>query len=377
MQRPDADHVEFDPTRTSLDGLGASANISKLGGGHWRYWTGFRVRTPEYESNDIGYMSRTDFFVVWGGVGYAHDVPTRRFRRWNLSSNNWRWGTYGGEPGSVGSRLSIDVQFLNYWNVRAATSYSIGGLSVGMLRGGPAVESEDSIDTHADVSSDGRRRIQFRAAFDHNRQRESDSWSYNVSPNLGWRPAGRAQMNIGAFYNISENDRQWVTRFRKATDYYVFGRIARQTVGLTGRLDFALTQNLSLQLYAQPFVSAGRYEDFKTMAAPRAARYVDRFAPLGVNPVEGGYEFDVDADGETEFIANPDFNFKQFRSNAVLRWEYLPGSTFFAVWSQGRQLSSPTGELELGSDLSDLFEAPVENVVMVKLSHWLSPIGGF
>ena len=373
MHRPDADHLTYDPTRTSLGGLSASANFSKIGGSFWRYYAGFRTRTPEFETNDIGFMSRSDFLVSWAGIGYNHSLPTQHLRQWDMRWHNWRWQTYGREPGSFGTRLTVNVEFLNYWLVSTSASYILGSLSTSMLRGGPTFQTEDSINSTLDISSDGRKKVQLELKSNTRFQPESNSWSINVSPMLSWRPASRIQASIGTSYSISESDKQWVTRIRKSIDHYIFSRIARQTVGLTGRFDFAFTPNLSLQIYAQPFVSSGRYSKFKQVDDPKGERYSDRFNPLKTEIVGATYEVDVDTDGTPELIRNPDFNFKQFRSNVVLRWEYRLGSTLFVVWSQGRQHFDPIGEFNLGSDIGTLFDAPAENVFMIKLNYWLNP----
>ena len=373
MHRPDADHLTYDPTRTSLSGLSASANFSKIGGSFWRYYAGFRTRTPEFETNDIGFMSRADFLVSWAGIGYNHSLPTRYLRQWYTRWHNWRWQTYGGEPGSFGTRLTVNVEFLNYWLVSTSASYMLGSLSTSMLRGGPTFQTEDSIQGTLEISSDSRKKVQLELRFRTRFQPESDSWSFNASPMLSWRPASRIQASIGTSYNNSASDKQWVTRIHKVNDHYIFSRIARQTVGLTGRFDFAFTPNLSLQLYAQPFVSSGRYNEFKQVTDPKGKRYADRFRSLKTEIANGGYEVDIDGDETAEFVRNPDFNFKQFRSNVVLRWEYRSGSTLFVVWSHGRQHVDPFGEFNLCSDLGTLFDAPAENVVMLKLNYWLNP----
>lgn len=318
-------------------------------------------------------MSRADFLVSWAGIGYNHSLPTQSLRQWSLRWHNWRWQTYGREPGSFGTRLSATVEFPNYWLVSTSASYILGSLSISMLRGGPAFQTEDSVDGTLNISSDSRKKVQLELRFRARFQPESESWSVNLSPTLNWRPASRVQASIGTSYSNSESDKQWVTRIHKDVDHYIFSRIGRQTFGLTGRLDFAFTSNLSLQLYAQPFVSSGYYSQFKQVANPKGERYVDRFSALKTETDSGSYEVDVDSDGTPEFIRNPDFNFKQFRSNVVLRWEYRSGSTLFVVWSQGRQHVDPIGDFNLGSDISTLFDTPAENVFMLKLNYWLNP----
>jgi hypothetical protein len=126
-------------------------------------------------------------------------------------------------------------------------------------------------------------------------------------------------------------------------------------------------------VYAQPFVSAGTFSEYKRVADPVAHRYVDRFSPLYTYLDDGVVVAEVDGDGVLESFEQPDFNFKQFRSNVVLRWEYRPGSALFLVWSQGRDQSVERGDFHFRGDMGDLFGVRPDNVFMVKLSYWMNP----
>ena len=143
------------------------------------------------------------------------------------------------------------------------------------------------------------------------------------------------------------------------------------------RFDYAFTRDLTVELYARPFISAAQYDEFKQVADPMASDYGDRYVDLVTERVAGGSLSDVDRDGTTEFINDPNFNFKQFRSNAVLRWEFRPGSTLFVVWSHGRQHSDQTGEFYFGENVSTLFEEPADDILMVKFNYWLNPTDKF
>jgi len=113
------------------------------------------------------------------------------------------------------------------------------------------------------------------------------------------------------------------------------------------------------------------------VADPGAGAYAARFTPyadseIGYDADAGVYRVDADADGADEFaFGNPDFTFRELRSNMVLRWEYRPGSALFVVWSQGRSLADNGGRLRLGPDLGDLLRAPGTNTLMVKASYWV------
>ena len=102
-------------------------------------------------------------------------------------------------------------------------------------------------------------------------------------------------------------------------------------------------------------MTTGKYSDWRELANPRAEKYEDRYKPyLGGDP--GG------------------FDFKQLRSNTVVRWEYRPGSTLFFVWQQGREESGgQPSDFNLGHDLQKLFSLHPNNTLLIKASYWFNP----
>ena len=106
-----------------------------------------------------------------------------------------------------------------------------------------------------------------------------------------------------------------------------------------------------------------------------AKAYDDRYLryPSGaVSEMDGTVSVDADGDGAPDLqFDKPDFSFRQARSNVVLRWEYLPGSTLFAVWSHGRTSDVISPRLRPGRDLDELLGADGEHVLLLKLSYWI------
>ena len=180
----------------------------------------------------------------------------------------------------------------------------------------------------------------------------SNGWS--VDPGINYRPSSALLISVGPGFETNKDQSQWVENVTAgAATHYVFGRIDQKTSGVSARVNYTMTPTLSLQIYARPFVSAGRYSSFKELVDGRAERYEDRYVPYAY----GG---------------DPDFNFRSFRTTNVLRWEYRPGSALFVVWQQGREEVASSGDFRFGRDVGAAFSAPATNVFLVKLSRWLN-----
>jgi uncharacterized protein DUF5916 len=172
----------------------------------------------------------------------------------------------------------------------------------------------------------------------------------DINPGVSYRPSSFLKVSAGIDFSRNDDESQWI----EATDgRFVFGRIHQETIGITTRLNYTVTPALSIQLYAQPFVSAGEYSNFKALANGRAESYDERYTPYA-------------------YTGNPDFNYLSLRSTNVLRWEYKPGSTLFVVWQQGREDVAERGRFDFSRDFGGVFAAPSRNVFLIKWAYWLN-----
>jgi hypothetical protein len=189
---------------------------------------------------------------------------------------------------------------------------------------------------------------------------EGRSNGWWVEPSVNVRVASQFSASVGASYNASTNDSQWYGNFGAAgadTTHYAFARLEQRTLSLTTRLNFTASPTLSVQFYGQPYLSVGDYSDLRELRDPRAARYADRYRPYDLRRDPGGLDF------------------KQLRTNTVVRWEYRPGSTLFVVWAHGRDAFTSDGRtsFDVGREYGDLFGLHPNNTFLVKLSYWLNP----
>jgi len=187
------------------------------------------------------------------------------------------------------------------------------------------------------------------------------SHSLVLMPEVDFKLASRITAALIPEYRRKTNDiqpRDPVTDPAGRVTHSVFSHLEQKQLGVTMRVTYPFNANTSLQVYAQPFVSKGTYSNLQELSGtPRAADYASRYT--GYTDSTGTY--------------STGFNYKQFRSNLVFRWEYRPGSTLFVVWSQGRTASnSVEGTRGLGGDLRDLFDLRPDNGFLVKLSYWIN-----
>ncbi|HSJ23675.1 MAG TPA: DUF5916 domain-containing protein [Longimicrobiales bacterium] len=376
FQRPDADHVEFDPTRTSLQGLSGTFGLSKIGGGNWNGGVGTVFRTPGFEVNDMGFQQNADQRFVYGWFNYNSFEPGRVFRRWQVGFNpnaGWDFG---------GTRLWSQVNtwgnatFNNFWSVNWFANNRWSAMSTGALRGGPAMYSPGHNNLNFSINSDRRKSVFGSASTFAFREHGTGTLRWGANAGVTARPSARFDLSLHPGLNRNGHTWQYVTApLSTAGDReYIFAELDQTTVSLTARLNYTFTRDLSLQLYAQPFISAGDYSSFRRVADPRAADFNTRFRTFGDDEIsrDGRTYTATVADGAAVSFSDPDFTVRSLRSNAVLRWEYRPGSTLFLVWSHGRGGNTDTGAFDFGRGIEDLWRLQGTNTLMLKVNYWLN-----
>jgi hypothetical protein len=356
-QRPD-DDIEYDSTRTSLAGYTGQLGLNKRGGGPWRFWMGGWYRSPGLEINDLGFMTNVNNMGVSLWHALMLNTPRAFYRRFQVNLNAWHSWTTDGLSTGPGGNINWNTQLKNMWHTGSGIGIEGHGVCSACTRGGPFVRDSRSAFGWWWIEGDSRKRL--FPGFDVNVSRSDDGRSSNLGmgARLNMRFASRFSASLGVGYNRNLDDNQWYGNFGAPlsdTTHYTFARLDQKTVSMTGRVNYTVTPTLSFQFYGQPFVSAGDYADWRELDVPRSPTYDRRYRPF----TQGG-----NLQG---------FNFKQFRSNSVVRWEYRPGSTLFFVWQQGRtEDSADPGTFNFRRDYRTLFGAHPQNTFLIKGSYWLS-----
>ncbi len=376
-QRPDNDHVTYDPTRTSLSGFAGQLVVSK-NQGFMRFATGFDTRSPGFEVNDAGFQREADRTIQFVWVGLRWLQPGKLFRRAGINFNQSSAWSYGWERLSIGGNVNGNVQFHNYWHAYAGFWQGFESLSTGALRGGPAFLRPYTMNFWSGFNTDSRKTLRGGLNLNGSSQPASDTWGVSVSPRVSWRAASNMDFTFGyRFFRQFDSWQYLDQQDALGETQYLFGQLKQTTSGLTFRGNLTFTPTMSLQLYAEPFVSTGAYEGYRRVDDPRGATFADRFEDFRDDQIatdeDGNLAIDIDGSGQPDvFLDNPNFTFLSFRSNVVLRWEYKLGSTLFLVWQHGRVGDNANPDFSFGQGLNDMFRLEGQNTFVVKVNYWLS-----
>ncbi|HJT16713.1 MAG TPA: DUF5916 domain-containing protein, partial [Thermoanaerobaculia bacterium] len=351
-QRPDQTAVQFDPTRTSLSGWGGKAMLSKTSG-LWRPVLQLETYSPGFEVNDVGFMQRADIISPAAVMQYVNQTVTPHWREKDAFFGVWTNRNFSGDMIERGAFLQWFGTLANYWAPNIQFLVTPGAFDDRLTRGGPIVRSPTSWSFDQSITTDTRKQFNVTVAT-HEDGAGDGSWGRIASITLNAKPRPNLQLSVAPKWNRGHNTTQYVTAFEDPTatatfgQRYVFSTLDVRQVEIDARADWTITSRLSFQLFLQPFVASGDYHDFRSLAAARTRTYVPTAAP-----------------------SNPDFNLRSLRGNAVVRWEFRPGSALYVAWNENRADQEPFGDFRFRRDFAAIPNAPSHDVFLVKISYWL------
>ena len=355
-QRPDASHIQFDSTRTSLAGSLAQFSLDKQGGGITRFSTNAWYVSPGFEINDLGFRTRADEAGASAWMALRPNNPFGIFRRGQLNFNAYSTFNTDGLALGNGGNINANGQFVNFWNAYIGTGVNnvFTAYSDRDARGGPVVFQPRRVQMWSGIDGDGRKAIAPSINLFGGRRLDGLGSNWNVSLGGRFRAGGQLNGSVYASYGRNIDDQQWLGNFVDGgVAAYTFARLYQATTSVTFRLNYTLTPNLSLESYFQPFVSTGEYTNWRALRDGRAQDEDQRFRPYTTRGTPVG------------------FRFGQLRTNNVLRWEYRPGSVLFFVVTQGRDtFTDRPGDFGVQPAWNDLVNERPQNVFLVKSSYW-------
>jgi hypothetical protein len=385
FQRPDQNYIKVDSNITSMNGFAGRIAVNKEKG-NVIFNTAFGFITPEFDVNDMGFQFRTNILNAHLVLGYRWYEPDGFFRSKSFQLATFRNYDFGGHKFGEGYFLFWDAQLMNYWNVGGQFSSSFPAYDLFSTRGGPYMRNPRNYNAGLYGSTDSRDPIVYQLDLGGSRSESGGSY-LEIEPGVEWKPTPGINFKFSTQFSRGLTTAQWVPDSNPVEDItaintfgkrYIFSRLDQKELSAGLRLDWTFTPKLSLQLFLQPLISVGKYYDFKELAKAGTFtfnRFGENNSSISYIDSVDVYTVDPDGSGERKFsFSNPNFNDKYLRFNAVLRWEFLPGSTAFLVWTRSGDHSGNAGNFDFGRDFGNLIKTPNHNdVFLIKIAYWIAP----
>ena len=379
LQRPDARKLGVDSTATSLTGYGARLWLNKQEG-NVVFNSAIGMLSPKFDVNDVGYMSQADATNGHAGIGYKWTEPNAWRKDMSMVGIVTATGNRDGDLTSKGLYLNPTITFANDWTINPEYFPFLPAKNDRRTRGGPIMSEPASTWWQLSFDSDPRRKTTWHLVTSATDAPSVNTHYLSLSPSVEWKPVPNFTMSVGPGLDRALEDAQYVTKVAAPGEVpadfggrrYVFARLDQTTLSANLRFDVSFTRNLTFQTYIQPLISAGRYSDFKELARAGSYGFIHYGHDHGstydpatgiVDPGGGGARFAV---------PDPSFNIKSLRGNAVLRWEYRPGSVLYFVWTQERADFEPLGDLRFGPSTRRLLDAQANDIFLVKATYHLN-----
>ena len=375
-QRPGAYYLKYDTSATHLNGWGGKFMIGKGSKGRWKYSTGATWLSPGLELNDLGYMNTADQLNQENVVSYLINQPAWIFRTYNIDLEQFNTWNFDGTFLGSGAHLAFTSEFKNQWGFSANLIYHSKAVDTKILRGGYDMKLPQSIMSFGGVNTDRSKKLIATLEYSFEQRGENSAKNYQITPGITYRPLNNLKFGLTANYMKNIDELQYISTVTTVPgNRCVLGTINQKTLGLTFRVDFNLTPEFSIQYYGSPFISLGNYSKLKYITNPGADKYDDRFA-VYQDPViaNGAYQlYDYSNGPRIDYsVENPDFNFHEFRSNLVAKWEYRLGSFIYLVWSSDKSGNTSSSHASLGESYKQLRSIFPNNIFLIKLNYWFS-----
>lgn len=373
FQRTDADHLDFDPNLMKLEGWGGELRGGKRSG-KLRLTGGFDWRSPGVELNDLGYLRQADYIDQELNFLYWINKPKGILRSYYIQLQQVHHWSYGGE--NLGDELSANtrIQFKNRWRLDLFFDREFNTIDTRQLRGGPSLRIDNNNRWRVNLQTDPGKDVilglsSYITRFDDKISQENYYQFY-----IQWLISNRLTVTSRTTFTDGVDNSQYVMQKTIADNReYIVGKLDRKTLNTTLRAELFITPELSLQYYGSPYASTGKFLDFRKVNSSKSKNLEERYSTLSITGDEERLLVDENSNMILNLTENnQDFNFQEFRSNLVLRWEYKTGSTFYFVWTNNRSRYENIYDPSIVNSLKGISKVSAQNAFMIKFSYWFS-----
>lgn len=366
-QRTDAGHIEYDSERTSMSGWGGSLQGGKRSG-KLRVVGTLNWRSPGVDLNDVGYLYQADVIKEIVNVTYKVSQPKGIIRSYYVEAEQEHDWSFGGETTLDRFKLHGYTQFKNLWSVHLNLKANLNFFDTRELRGGPKLFKDNCLQDYELFIQSNQVKDLF-VGFGPRFKFFSDDISKTTyfTALVRWQLSDRFSITSRTIFDNTTDHHEYIRNTK-----YIVGTIDRNTISSTLRFEYFISPEISLQYYGNPYASNGKFENFRKVADADNKALNLRYNNLQSTLQPDNY-YQLAKNGvPVSRIKNPDFNYHEFSSNMVGRWEFRPGSTLYLVWTNTRSEYADQYDQSILKSFGNIWNVKSQNVFMVKFSYWFS-----
>lgn len=376
FQRPDADHyLGIDSSLKSLSGTGGNLSAGRHGNKLFIFSEEVSWWSPGFDLNDVGYLMMADLIENQTEIGIRQTEPKKLLRNYTLTLGQRNAWNFGGLNTYIDLNAQFITMFDNRMELSITESYVFSEFDTRVLRGGPAFRLSPYWENDIMFNTDESKRVIFTIINNSILSTDRISRLYSIQPALSFRLGNHIYLKTDFRYTNNRDNFMYVSKKEaESGEINLMALIRQQTYSFTFRFNYNITPDISIQYYGNPFISSGIYSDFKRPADTYAGDIMDRYHSYASTEIvfdESANSYYINEGSDSYDFKNPDFSFREFRSNLVGRWEYRPGSTIYLVWENNRTNRENAYISSLGRNFDQLFDIQPTNVFMLKISFWL------
>ncbi len=369
-QREDAEHLEYNNELTTLKGWGGEIRGGKRSG-KFRLIGELDWRSPGVDLNDVGYMRQADYIKQDLGVIYSVNKPKGILLSYMFMLEQRHYWSFGGENLQDELDGQMQLHFKNYWKFGFDLDRTYNEIDTRQLRGGPSLRIDANTSTGFLFQTDRSRDIMLAGKVDFTNYNDKITWKNTYDFTIRWLVSNSFTVSSKTGYSAEIDNSQYV--FQKSINTekeYVVGKIDRNTLYTTFRAEYFITPELSFQYYGSPYASTGKFIDYRKVEDSKSRDLNKRYSFL---IVEDGKLYDDRHNLYYDFDDGSfDFNYQEFQSNFVARWEYKTGSTIYFVWTNSRWRYEEVHNPSIINSFKDIMKVKAQNAFMIKVSYWFS-----
>lgn len=367
-QRTDATHLSVDQSATSMSGWGGEIQGGKQSG-KFRAIGNLSWRSPGLDLNDVGYLREADIVTQRATLKYQVNKPKGIIRNYTFGLEQRHDWSFGGENIFDLLENTGQIKFTNLWQLDTELAHCFNKIDTRQLRGGDALRKDPHSIVGLLLSTDATKKLSGGIGFDQMWADNNTSNSTDYKLNFQIKFSNRFTVTSNTYFEkLTDND-----QFVPSPTLNIAGRINRKTLYTTLRAEYFVTPELSLQYYGSPYSSVGKFSKIYKVADSKAKDPDRRYSELKYLWGDQENQYYREQGSSTIWtISKPDFNFQEFRSNFVLRWEYKAGSTLYFVWSHNRSSYESEYNSAIFKSFDNLSKVTGNNALMIKFSYWFS-----